>query len=87
MREKLIELIREVQYLGGLEEKVADHLIANGVMIPVRCNDCKRFCKYEQSSRNHCALSGRFVGEDDFCSFGEEGQPKQWERESDHEKL
>ena len=33
MREKLIELLREVQYLGGLEEKIADHLIANGVVI------------------------------------------------------
>ena len=30
-REKLVELLREVQYLGGLEEKIADHLIANGV--------------------------------------------------------
>ena len=33
MREKLIELLSQVQYLGGLEEKVADHLIANGVTI------------------------------------------------------
>ena len=33
MREKLIELLREVQYLGGLEEKIADHLIANGVTV------------------------------------------------------
>ena len=33
MREKIIELLREVQYLGGLEEKIADHLIANGVTI------------------------------------------------------
>ena len=32
-REKLIALLSEVQYLGGLEEKVADHLIANGVVI------------------------------------------------------
>ena len=32
-REKLIELISQVQYLGGLEEKVADHLIANGVTV------------------------------------------------------
>ena len=32
-REKLIELLGDVQYLGGLEEKVADHLIANGVTI------------------------------------------------------
>jgi hypothetical protein len=33
VREKLIELLRDVQYLGGLEEKIADHLIANGVTI------------------------------------------------------
>lgn len=33
MREKLIELLREAQYLGGLEEKIADHLIANGVTV------------------------------------------------------
>ena len=33
IREKLVELLREVQYLGGLEEKVADHLIANGVTV------------------------------------------------------
>ena len=33
MREKLIELLREVQYLGGLEEKIADYLIANGVTV------------------------------------------------------
>ena len=32
-REKLIELLRDVQYLGGLEEKVADHLISNGVTV------------------------------------------------------
>lgn len=33
VREKLVELLREVQYLGGLEEKIANHLIANGVTI------------------------------------------------------
>ena len=32
-REKLIELLSHVQYLGGLEEKIADHLIANGVTV------------------------------------------------------
>ena len=68
-------------------EYTLDNLLTVDAVEVVRCKDCKRFCKYEQSSRNHCALSGRFVGEDDFCSFGEEGQPKQWERESDHEKL
>lgn len=29
-REKLIELIGQVQYLGGLELALADHLLANG---------------------------------------------------------
>lgn len=28
---RLTELLRDVQYLGGLEEKMADHLLANGV--------------------------------------------------------
>ena len=30
VREKLVELLRDVQYLGGLEEKIVDHLIENG---------------------------------------------------------
>jgi hypothetical protein len=33
MRERLIELISEVQYMGGLEEKLADHLLAHGVIV------------------------------------------------------
>ena len=33
VREKLVELLREVQYLGGLEEKIADNLIANGITV------------------------------------------------------
>ena len=43
MREKLIELIQAAvngcaTYWAGL---IADHLIASGVAIPVRCKDCK----------------------------------------------
>lgn len=43
MKEKLVELLREVQYLGGLEEKIADHLIAHGVTVQGLdgCNYCK----------------------------------------------
>jgi hypothetical protein len=33
VREKLVELLREVQYLGGMEEMIADHLIAHGVTV------------------------------------------------------
>ena len=34
MRKRLIEFISEVQYMGGLEEKLADHLLAKGVIVP-----------------------------------------------------
>lgn len=33
-RERLIELISDNLYLGGLEEKIADHLLSNGVIVP-----------------------------------------------------
>ena len=33
-RDRLIELISQVQYMGGLEGKLADHLLANGVIVP-----------------------------------------------------
>ena len=36
-REKLIELISQVQYMGGLEGKLADHLLSNGVIV-LPCN-------------------------------------------------
>ena len=34
MRDKLVELIEDVQYMGGLEEKLADHLLDNGIVVP-----------------------------------------------------
>lgn len=34
MRDRLIELISQVQYMGGLEGKLADHLLAAGVIAP-----------------------------------------------------
>ena len=40
VREKLLELLRDVQYLGGLEEKIADNLIENGVTVQEDCKDC-----------------------------------------------
>ena len=33
-RDRLIELISKVQYMGGLESKLADYLIENGVIVP-----------------------------------------------------
>jgi hypothetical protein len=34
MRERLIELISQVQYMGGLECQLADYLLKNGVIVP-----------------------------------------------------
>ena len=34
MRDRLIELISQVQYMGGLEGKLADYLLKNGVIVP-----------------------------------------------------
>lgn len=34
MRDRLIELISQIQYMGGLECKLADYLLANGVIVP-----------------------------------------------------
>lgn len=33
MRDRLIELISQVQYMGGLEGKLADYLLAEGVIV------------------------------------------------------
>ena len=78
MREKLIELLRDVQYLGGLEKKVADHLIANGVTIPVRCKVCKHW-KHMEGGLGDCSnprfhLDGHAdstMEAEGFCSCGE----------------
>ena len=56
----------------GFIEKVADHLIANGVTIPVRCRECKDLIPESITVCRHCALTGmQVVDEDDFCSYGE----------------
>ena len=34
MRDRLIELIAQVQYMGGLEGRLADYLLKNGVIVP-----------------------------------------------------
>lgn len=76
VKEKLIVLVnaaRDARTGQDLAERIADHLITNGVTIPVRCKDCKHmkttkvppipsYCK----KHNKMPVSG-----DDYCSFGE----------------
>ena len=74
-REKLIELIQSA--VDGCAtywaERIADHLIASGVEIPVRCKECKKWLKVEPSGTNcrYCAISRRSRLPYDFCSYGE----------------
>ena len=95
VREKLVELLNEVQETGVNEipagfgytseyvenEKVASHLIANGVTVQsermvdavpvVRCKDCKWL--YSEMG-NYCCRSHRGlvrICENSFCSYGE----------------
>ncbi|MBQ8797210.1 MAG: hypothetical protein IJZ56_03330 [Oscillospiraceae bacterium] len=66
MREKLIELLKS----GGVRDfpfnaVLADHLIANGVTIPVRCKDCQfgEMCSIREAM--DCNT------QDGYCSRGE----------------
>ena len=90
MPEKLLELIAQVQDCGAdvtdvvkmiwvENQTLADHLIANGVVIPVRCEECKHsreyVCKVDPM-RNHrlCYkddVTVRFVEDDFYCAYGE----------------
>lgn len=77
VREKLVELLRDMQYLGGLEEKIADHLIANGVtvqnhgyletVVEVKDNTvCGNGIKIEYKRCSCCKNPAKFL-DDDFC--------------------
>lgn len=64
MIEKLIELLEQVDGESGFRllgyhdaRRIADHMMQNGVTIPVRCKDCKHYKSYGK-------------GLDGFESFG-----------------
>ncbi len=84
MREKLIELAQDyfdsVPWYADIAdlnpEKLADHLIANGVTIPVRCKDCKHLVLTEEGEHNpnDCVCDYYMTDgltDNDFCSYGE----------------
>ena len=50
---------------------MADHLIANGVTIPVRCKGCTRAENHGAQHEVYCNLICAYMGNDDFCSYGE----------------
>lgn len=55
-------------YWAGL---IAEYLLAHGVTIPVRCNDCKHL-RHNLENDTYCAADGLAdPRENDFCSHGE----------------
>lgn len=91
MREKLIALLKlspncicdlcgEKGRLDEVAEIIADNLIANGVTIPVRCKDCKRWKPGDSFSGDslddmqrigRCPIMRFGRRENDFCCEGE----------------
>ena len=74
VREKLVELLREVQYLGGLEEKIADHLIAHGVTVQEWISVKDRLPEIGRSviaynAPAKCAAEAMYKGEGRFLQF------------------
>lgn len=50
-----------------VECRVADHLISNGVTIPVRCKDCR----FYNDDGEYCGMWGEVRHPEHFCAEGE----------------
>lgn len=82
MREKLIELLEstvpkeEVAAYGEVyvsTSRVADHLIANCVTIPVRCKDCDHGSHVDTpEGRVWCEKMCRYMVYEGYCSYGQQ---------------
>lgn len=85
MRKKLIELLMDFHcetnfhICDGCGSKsaedvcgdIADYLIANDVIIQVRCKDCKHYLWHDWDYSYCCIKLGRFVKPDFGCLYGE----------------
>lgn len=60
---------------SNVVEEIAGFLLAHGVVIPVRCEECKHFFKYnchaDNMRMNMCKMGVGTDGEDFFCPIGE----------------
>lgn len=84
MREKLIELLKHddcplFMVFGDDVECLVAYLTANGVKIPVKCNECKHYRQYANSPASEYASWGKckLISMDvdmpvnGYCCFGE----------------
>lgn len=79
-REKLVELLEygmgKYFLLHFESEIIADVLVANGVRIPVKCEECAHRIEDKDFARGHYCKKrpsngGYFCEDNDFCSYGE----------------
>ena len=69
LREQLIELIEQAYFCDI--DSLVNHLIANGVTIPVKCGECKHMKR--QMGGNYCKIWQHYNshGDDGYCNYGE----------------
>ena len=81
MRERLIKLAHDyfdsVPWYADIAdlnpEELIDHLIANGVTIPVLCKECKHWADGVSGCTDHvkcCKIGYYMVGENGYCVYG-----------------
>ena len=82
MRKKLIDLIIEAKRTdpetGQFTEYLTDYLIKNGIVIPVRCWECRKR-KTEECGMNLKTAYYYHSWEDDedYCSYGEPNESEE----------
>ena len=69
VREKLVELLREVQYLGGLEEKISDHLIDHGVTVQEWISVKDRLPTIYDADADNCVLAIHKASNKRYCHW------------------
>lgn len=76
-RDRLIELlIKSSRYIDEQRaEFIANYLLANGVIVPIRCKDCEYYTPIKQQSIKwksktfYCTRNANMkMNENDFCS-------------------
>ena len=77
MKEKMMEILRNPIYphldVDSIEA-LADYLMDSGVVVPVRCKECKHWSGGVGGCTDHvkcCKIGFYMVGEDGYCVYGE----------------
>lgn len=71
----ICDLCGEEGALDRVAGVIAENLINDGAIIPVRCGECKGWCTEEIAKQygvdRYCTMTMMPTDADDFCSYGE----------------